>query len=478
MPTGFSWAELAVDASRVFVARGGEPRDGRDFVLYWCTVQHRAEHNHALGVAIALADHLELPVVCYQALRPDYPYASDRLHAAILEGLPDLTAGLAKLGIPHWLELPRTKAEHRPRIAELGVRAAAVVTDWFPTFIVPHQIASAARTLDVPLFAVDASCVVPAQRIPERQVAAYAIRAKLHRLWPDYLRAPPRIRPPKHGRSLRSPFPRADPTAERQRLSSFAIDHTVSPVAAYPGGRTAALARLRSFISRRLEDYAALRNDPAADVTGWLSPALHFGWLFAGEIAKAAVRHLGPDHPSVAALLEELLVRRELAFNYCLHTPPERQLAFDSLPGWAQATLSAHANDPRRRYPDAALEQAQTEDPLWNAAQKQLLAEGRIHNYLRMLWGKKLLEWSPTPDQALRRIARLNDRYALDGRDPVSVANFMWILGLHDRPFPERAVFGKVRSMSSERTAKKFDLSPYLARFGGSAQSNLDLQTR
>jgi deoxyribodipyrimidine photo-lyase len=475
MPQGFSWAELGVDASRVFTANDAALGEGRDFVLYWCAVQHRAEHNHALAAAIALGNHLKLPVVCYQALRPDYPYASDRLHGAILEGLPDLTADLEHLGIPHWLELPRTRAEHKPRIKELGKRAAAVVTDWFPTFIFPHQLSSAARALDVPLFAVDTCCLVPAQRIPDRQVAAYAIRSKLHKLWPEYLVRPPIVRGPKHARELKAPFELSDAEAARGALDTFDIDHSVLPVEVYPGGRKEALSRLRRFVHGPLKDYAEARNDPAADVNAWLSPALHFGWLFTGEIAHQAILALGRDHPSVQGLLEELLVRRELSFNYCLHTPPQAQLSPESLPHWAQATLADHAQDKRPHYTEDALEQGNTDDEVWNAAQRQLLQEGRIHNYLRMLWGKKLLEWSRTPKEALSRIARLNDRYALDGRDPVSVANFMWILGLHDRPFPERPIFGKVRSMSSARTAKKFDLSPYLARFGGSSQSSLDL---
>jgi deoxyribodipyrimidine photo-lyase len=465
MPTGFSWAELGIDAARVFVAREGEPAAGRDFVLYWCTLQHRAARNHALHAAVALGDHLGLPVVCFQALRPNYPHASDRIHAAILDGLPGVGAELEALGIPHWLELPRNRAAHRPRIAELGARAAAVVTDWFPTFIVPAQLAAAARGLDVPLFAVDASCVVPAQRIPGAQVAAYALRAKLRRLWPDHLERPLRLRPPRHARALRAPFPLSDPRAARASLASFDIDHTIPPVSAYPGGRPAALERLRAFVRHRLPRYAEERNDPSADATGWFSPALHFGWLFAGEIAQAARTALGPDHPSVQSLLEELLVRRELAFNFCLHTPPRRQLTLTVLPQWARATLEAHQGDPRQGYPLKTLERGRTDDPLWNAAQQQLLSEGRIHGYLRMLWGKKLLEWSPTPSAALRRIALLNDRYALDGRDPVSVANFLWIFGLHDRPFPERPVYGKVRSMSSARTARKVDLAPYLTRY-------------
>ena len=185
-------------------------------------------------------------------------------------------------------------------------------------------------------------------------------------------------------------------------------------------------------------------------------------------MAEAALAALGPEHPGVVTFLEELLVRRELGFNYCLYTPPPQQLRFGSLPPWAQKTLAAHAQDERPSlYSLEQLERSETRDPLWNAAQRQLRGEGRIHGYLRMLWGKKVLEWSPSPQEALDRMAFLNDRYALDGRDAVSVGNFMWVLGLHDRPFQERPILGKVRPMSSERTAGKVELGPYLKRWGG-----------
>jgi deoxyribodipyrimidine photo-lyase len=222
-----------------------------------------------------------------------------------------------------------------------------------------------------------------------------------------------------------------------------------------------------------------VRNDPGQHGQSGLSAALHWGLLFAGEVAQACIEAHGRDQPGVVSFLEELLVRRELAFNYCLHTPLPAQLRFGSLPRWAQDTLSGHAKDRREHlYGLEQLDRGETGDPLWNAAQRELREDGRIHGYLRMLWGKKILEWSPSPQEALTRIAHLNDRYALDGRDAVSVANFMWILGLHDRPFQERPVIGKVRPMSSLRAAEKFDLGPYLARYGGADAAQVKLPRR
>ncbi|NTX02238.1 deoxyribodipyrimidine photo-lyase [Myxococcus sp. CA051A] len=470
MPIGFSWSELDVDSARILVVKDVPlPDASRDFVLYWCMVNHRAEENHALDTAIALGNHLHLPVVVYHALRPDYPHASDRLHAWALEGMADLTSAFASRGLPYWVELPRHAREHHPRLAELGKRAAAVVTDFFPTYIIPGHLRGAAKALHVPLFAVDASCVVPMQRIPTLQAGAYTLRPKLQKLWPEYLGRTLRSRhleAAAAGRKLSPDFDVADAREARQSLASFHIDHAVTPLAER-GGRKAGLKALDAFLHENLEGYDAGRNDPGLARQSGLSPFFHWGNLFPGEAARAAIRARGTDDPNVRGFLEELLVRRELGFNFCFHTPEAKQLSVESLPGWARETLSTHQKDAREHlYSLEQLEHASTADGLWNAAQRELVERGRIHNYLRMLWGKKILEWSRTPDEGLQRIAHLNDKYAVDGRDPASVANFMWVLGLHDRPFQERKVLGKVRPMSSPRTAEKYDLAPYMARWG------------
>ncbi|AEI67648.1 deoxyribodipyrimidine photo-lyase [Corallococcus macrosporus] len=470
MPEGFSWSELGVDSARVQVVKDLPlPSGRREFVLYWCMVNHRAEQNHALDAAIGLGNHLGLPVVVYQAIRPDYPYASDRLHAWALEGMMDMAAGCAARGLPYWLELPRTSKEHQPRLAWLGRRAAAVVSDLFPTFIIPGHLRGAARALDVPLFAVDASCVVPMQRIATRQVGAYTLRPKLKKLWPEYLErtVPHRaVKAAAAGRKLEPGFATSDAREAREALHTFDFDHGVAPLQER-GGRKAGLQALRAFVQRRLEGYDTGRNDPGLQQSSGLSPYFHWGNLFPGEAARAAIQARGANDASVQGFIEELLVRRELGFNYCFHTPEKQQLSVSSLPPWARETLTRHQQDAREhRYSLKQLETARTADGLWNAAQRELVERGRIHNYLRMLWGKKLLEWSPSPKVALQRIAFLNDKYAVDGRDPASVANFMWVLGLHDRPFQERKALGKVRPMSSARTAAKYDLAPYLERWG------------
>jgi deoxyribodipyrimidine photo-lyase len=268
-----------------------------------------------------------------------------------------------------------------------------------------------------------------------------------------------------------------------QLLSQLPIDHEVS-VAPIRGGQIAARATLDNFLKHGLAAYVKLRNEPEADATSRLSPYLHFGHLAAHEIFRAIMQREKWSVSSLAArpngiregwwgvsvgaeaFLDQLVVWRELGFNMCA-MQPDNYAKFHSLPEWAQQTLEVHESDPRpHTYSRAQLESAETHDPLWNAAQNQLRQEGWFHNYMRMLWGKKILEWSSQPRQALGHMIALMDRWSLDGRDPISYSGYFWVLGRYDRPWPERAVYGKVRSMTSESAARKFPTKKYIARYG------------
>ena len=261
---------------------------------------------------------------------------------------------------------------------------------------------------------------------------------------------------------------------------------------AYRGGGPAAAATLAGFVAERLPRYADERSQPEADAASGLSPYLHFGHLGVHDVFHAVWRDAGWTPARVAgvratgtrdgwwglpppaeAFMDELLTWRELGFGFCHHRDDHDQ--YESLPAWARASLDAHAGDPRpHRYEVAELEAAATHDPLWNAAQRQLVVEGRIHNYLRMLWGKKILEWSPSPRAALAALVELNNKYAVDGRDPNSSSGIFWTLGRFDRPWaPERPIFGVIRYMSSDNTARKLRVKDYLRRW--SAQPQLAL---
>jgi len=416
------------------------PPAAGEYVLYHARRNRRAESNHALEFAASLANEGAVPLLVYESLNPSCPYAGDRLHGFVLAGVAHTARKLAARGIGYLFQFS-DPAGALPRLAG---RACAVVIDDYP-FLTPVR-------LDVPCYAVDSSCIVPMSRIDSRQYAAYAIRPKIHKLLPQYLHPVETVR-------LRHTF--------RLNMSEFQTAPLPAPVAG-PGGREAAERCLREFLRHRLRRYARERNEPSARATSGLSPYLHFGQISSLEVALA-VRDYAARHKLIAdEFLEELIVRRELAFNFVRHTP--RADTLDALPDWARATLRAHARDRRPAvYSPAEFEQAATHDPLWNATQSELLRRGVIHGYYRMYWGKKIIEWSRTHAEALATMIYLHDRYALDGRDPNTYTNILWCFGLHDRPWPERPVFGKIRYMSYDGMRRKTDTEVYIREIEGLA---------
>ena len=426
-------------------------RDGR-YVLYWCRWNRRTASNHALTYAAALANQLELPLLYFESLTCDYPYASDRLHTFALQGMPETAASLKKLGIGCLFQVPLHKRAGAREFAGVLRDAAAIVTDDCPLPL---------PDFDVMAYAVDSSCIVPPALIPDRSYAAYSIRPKIHKLLPQFLQPAPSVKV-RHAFAADLPAWHVEVDADNigDLVSKCEIDHSVQPPAALKGGRAAARRRLQEFLQNRLRRYAKDKNEPSAHSTSELSPYLHWGYLSSLEIALA-VREHAAEHKLIAdEFLEELIVRRELAINFRRHAAGDR---IEDLPDWAQKTLQLHRKDARDpEYAREQLESAATYDELWNASQKELLLRGKIHGYYRMYWGKKMLEWSATPEEALATALYLNDRYALDGQDPNGNTNILWCFGLHDRPWTERPIFGMVRWMSREGMQRKTDTKAYL----------------
>lgn len=429
-------------------------------------MNRRAESNHALEFAAAAANEAGLPLVCYEGLTCAYPHAGDRFHTFILEGVPEMRRSLAKRGIGYVFHLRRRRTDPDNALYRMAERAAAVVTDDYPAFLTPGYNAGVAAKLAAPFHVVDASCIVPMGLVPKREWAAYTIRPKIRKLLPRYLKP---VEPVKLKRRFSGKLPPLDTEVTRAGIPELVacceIDHSVAPSRRFPGGRKDAEAALTRFLEERLRRYAREKNEPSAHATSDLSPYLHFGRIGALEVALAVEEYAGEHKLIAAEFLEELIVRRELAFNFCRYT--EQPHAFAALPDWARQTLAEHARDRRDPvFPRAAFEEARTYDALWNAAQKELLATGKIHGYARMYWGKKIIEWSANPEEALETAVFLNDRYALDGRDPNSYANILWCFGLHDRPWPERPIFGKVRWMSLAGMRRKTDAEAYIRETG------------
>jgi deoxyribodipyrimidine photo-lyase len=461
-----------IDDLRVHADREPAPRSGGELVLYWIQTTHRAHDNFALEFAVGQANRLGLPVVVYHALRPDYPWASDRLHTFILEAVVDLAADFAARGIQYGFYLdpgPGARPERSPLVA-LAERAAVVVTDYFPTFIVPRQTRALRRKVATPVIAVDSCTVVPLRYHDRQYSTARSIRPVLHAALPHFLwrHEPPE---PRVRRPVELPFDALVPTAATipALVAALPVDHVVPPAREIRGGTRAGRARLETFLTRGLPHYAESRGDPNAEhATSRLSPYLHFGNLSPHEVLLAA-REAGPVD-QFEKFQDEALVWRELSYNFVHHDPRHRTV--EAIPGWAREELRKGEADPRPvLYTDEQLERGRTGDELWNAAQRAYLVDGWMHNVLRMLWGKAVLQWTPDAASCLRILEHLNNKYSLDGRDPATYAGIHWIFGKFDRPFYRRPIYGTVRYQSLKAAAGKFDTGLYISRL---AQGTLD----
>jgi len=436
-----------VDPFALRVTRlAGEERPHGEFVLYWAQAARRLRANLGLEHAIARANALGLPVVVYEALRPDYPYANDRIHSFVIEGVAQNRRDAAARGLRYLFFLPRTREEARGVVRRLAARARLVVTDDYPTFVIRDQTRAFAARTPVALELVDGNGILPMRAMPKEQYAAKQFRDRAYKLLDGYW-APIRDAEARHffGGEL-------EVDEMLHPVGACAIDHSEAAVET-KGGRDAALARLDAFVREGLTGYATLRNRSPQHTSG-LSPYLHFGHIGIHEVAE---RVLAADAPAedVDSFLEQAVIRRELSFNLCFFN--DRHDSLDALPDWAKKTLDEHRRDRRKPLYDAArLEAAATDDEVWNAAQQQLLRTGTMHGYLRMLWGKKAIEWMATPEAAHAFLVEQHARYALDGRDPNTHAGVLWCFGKHDRPWaPVRPIFGMIRYMSSEATRKK-----------------------
>jgi deoxyribodipyrimidine photo-lyase len=444
---------------------GASGHQGR-FVLYWPQMARRAWDNAALSLAIAEANRRRLPLAVYEALRVDYPHASDRLHAFVLEGARGEAARYRERGAEYAFFLPRSPAEARGVLGRLSQQAALIVTDDHPSFVVPGHLGGAAKASACPLWVVEDNAVVPVRLIEGEQYMARTLRPRLARLLDAWLR-PLEHNACDHG-PARVDWPFAPLDLARldlpRTLAGLPIDHGVPPVAATPGGSAAAGQRLDRFLRTSLARYPDDHSHPDEQITSGLSPYLHFGMIGAREVALAA-RAAGAPEAARNAFLEQLLVRRGLAFNLAYHNP--RHATLDALPSWAREGLRSRESDRRAQiYSRAELEAARTGDAVWNAAQRELLATGVIQNYLRMLWGKCVIAWKNTADEAFADLLYLNDKLALDGRDPNTYASILWCFGKHDRPWgPARPAFGSVRYMSTDAAQKKLRMRAYLARW-------------
>lgn len=470
-------------------------------MLYWMVAARRLRWSHALDRALELAQELGRPLLIFEPLDVDYRWAAHRHHVSILDGMAEHRTRLAGSPVGYYPYVEPAPGRGDGLLAALAERACVIVTDDAPVFFTPRLLAAAASKLRTRVEAVDGCGLLPLRAAGRAFTAAYHFRRFLHATLPEHLGAAPGADPldgvelqrfgalprevvdrwPTAGDELLGEGP-GGARRDAEALRSLPIDHSVRATS-WRGGSATGRLRLARFIDTGLSRYAEERNDPDSGVSSGLSPWLHYGQISVHEIFDAVARHEGwsparidPPHDGrrrgwwrmsagAESFLDELVTWRELGYGYCAHHPDYDR--YETLPEWALETLERHASDPREHtYTVDELAAADTRDELWNAAQRQLLGEGVIHNYLRMLWGKKILEWTDHPRRALEVMIELNNRYSLDGRDPNSYTGIMWVLGRFDRGWPERPIYGKVRSMTSKSTRRKVRLDEYLDRWG------------
>jgi len=443
-----------IHPERIKILHHAHPCTGK-YVLYWMQAAQRVEYNHALEYAIDCANEHQAPLLVFFGITDRFPEANIRHYRFMIEGLAEVHDTLQNRGISFACRLisPERGA------LELSKAAVMTVVDAGYLAVQKNWRAKIARSIACPLVQVETDVVVPlAQASRREEFSAATLRPKIQALLPRFL-VPLKKRLPKKT-DLKLPLQSINMADTDRILGSLKVDRGVMASDLFHGGTAHAKRRLSSFLKTRCERYDETARDPALDTLSNMSPYLHFGQISPLYIARRVQKVISAGSD---AYLEELIVRRELSMNYVHYN--QRYNTYDGLPAWAQKTLDDHAADRRDFvYGLADLEHAGTHDRYWNAAQREMLATGKMHGYMRMYWGKKILEWSESPRAAFKHALHLNNKYFLDGRDPNSFAGVAWCFGKHDRAWPERPVFGKVRYMNDRGLERKFDIDAYVHR--------------
>lgn len=463
------------------------------YILYWMQAARRLDHNHALDYAIELSRELKKELIVYEGLRSGYKWNSRRIHKFILEGMCDNKKEAEKIGLNYWCYVETPKTAERGLLKKISENAAAIITDDFPCFIIPEQTEALGRKIECKLIAIDNNSITPISLYGEPASAARILRPRIHKLFAEsYIhRAHEKIKKKylfPAEKKTRAPFKEfsCEKKDIEKVLSDIQFQNDVPENKMITGGSAEAKKLLKLFVEKNLNRYIERSNPHSPELTpvSFLSPYLHFGHISAEEILTECLnadrkdtwapdllnlnernnkdKFFG-DNESLGSFFDELLTWRDIGYQFFWKKKEFNKTPAD-LPNWVQINLDRHRKDKREyTYQKEQFENAKTHDEIWNAAQKELVHTGRMHNYMRMLWGKKVIEWSKSYEEAFTILEDLNNKYAYDGRDPNSYTGILWCFGLFDRPwFPERNVFGTIRYMSSDSTRKKFKIKEYL----------------
>jgi deoxyribodipyrimidine photo-lyase len=429
------------------------PQQKGNYVLYWMQQSQRVIDNHGLLYAIHKANTLRQPLLVFFGLTDTYPEANERHYLFMLEGLKEVQDTLHKLGIKMVIQ----NISPDQGILDLAEDASLVVVDCGYLRLQRQWRNQVATQCFCPMIQVESDVVIPVHiASPKEEYSAATFRPKIRKHLSTFFKKETEIKPILN--SLDIDIPSIDIGNPSTLVKQLKIDHTVTPSTIYHGGSNQALYHLKNFLQRKLDTFPSKRNDPSSNNLSHMSPYLHFGQISPLTIALSVIK---TGSPGVDAYLEELIVRRELSMNYVFYN--HRYESYQGLPSWAQQTLHQHRNDRRDyTYSLEELERATTHDRYWNAAQKEMMKTGKMHGYMRMYWGKKILEWTSTPEQAYETTVYLNNKYELDGRDANAFTGIAWCFGKHDRPWAERSIFGKVRYMNAAGLERKFPIKRYV----------------
>lgn len=487
-----------INSHRVFKQNDKEPNEEGNYVVYWMESTRRFQYNFGLEYAVSWANKLDQPLLIFEAFSCKYRWATDRSHTFMMQGMKENLEYAEENDLNYITFCEEQHSQIEEMFMKIAEGASLVISDEFPIFIIKKSNEKFSKKVDIPYITIDSNGLIPLGLTEKDPYNAYFFRKIMQKNFVEAYTNPPKKDPlddlENHNKigsisEILEEFPDGKKTLED--ISGFIegldIDHSVKPIE-WKGTRKAALGMLGSFIQYGLLEYGDKRNDPDEQKTSHLSPWLHFGKISTFEIVRAVLDHQPKDwsldkitynngstggfyngNSDIADFLDELITWREVGFHFAHHRTDYDQL--ESLPDWVLETLEEHWDDPREwEYSYEELANAETHDEIWNAAQTQLREEGIIHNYLRMLWGKKVIEWTSDPETALKYLIDLNNTYAIDGRDPNSYSGIFWCFGRFDRAWQERPIFGKLRYMTSESTRKKVKLKHYLNKYGGQTE--------
>lgn len=425
------------------------------YVVYWMQSSQRTEYNHALEYAIQEANSLKKPLIVYFGVTDCFPEANERHYHFMLEGLKEVKSELANRNIKMLIR----KVSPEVGALEISSLAALMIVDRGYLSIERQWRDFLAQNAVCPVMQVETNVIVPVESASiKEEYSAATFRTKINKKLDSFIFPLNETTVNLPSTDLEIPFVEFDVDDIESAVAQLKIDKTVRPVNLFKGGTSQAKKLLEDFISKKLPLYSRYRNEPGLDYSSNISPYLHFGQISPLYIFR---RLADVNQEDKKDFLEELIVRRELSMNFAFYN--HRYDSYEAIPSWARSTLEIHTTDAREySYTLEELEHANTHDLYWNAAQKEMLLTGKMHGYMRMYWGKKILEWSITPEDAFKKAIYLNNKYCLDGRDPNSFAGVAWCFGKHDRPWKERKIFGTVRYMNSKGLDRKFDMSKYL----------------